>query len=247
MYLLLQLLLMVLSGHAVARPQVLVVTATAGYRHESIPTAESTLQLLAEEQHVEVEFVRTEDEVRDRLTSAGLRGVRAVFFVNTTGDLPPSAAEAVVGWVRAGGTFVGVHSASDTWHGVPEYIDMLGGEFIGHPPETSARVIVDDATHVATRTLPSPHELYEEFYYLGNVDLSKVRTLLSIRARPEPPEEPGYWPLAWVKTFGRGRVLYSALGHREDVWQSAWFRAHLSGMLRWAVTPEYGKRRAVRH
>ena len=225
--------------------QILVVTATAGYRHESIPVAEQTLQLIADEQNVEMSFLRTEDEVRSRLVHPGLDGIRAVMFVNTSGELPASAADAVVRWVRVGGTFVGVHSASDTWHAVPEYAEMLGGEFVGHPPETTAAVIVDDSTHLATRALSSPHVLYEEFYYLGKVDLSTMRTLLSIRARPEPPGDAGYWPLAWEKRFGRGRVLYTALGHRADVWSSEWFRAHMTGIVRWAVAQ--GKRRAVRH
>jgi len=248
MRLLLQVLLMVMTGSVMARPRALVVTATAGYRHESIPTAESILELIGNEQNVEVAFVRTEEEVALQLTRSRLRTVRAVLFVNTTGDLPLGAAEALVAWVRDGGVFVGIHSASDTWHSVPDYMEMIGGEFIGHPAETSATVIVDDATHVATRTLPAAYALYEEFYYLGSVDLTAIRALLSIRKRPEPPAEDGYWPLAWEKSFGRGRVLYTALGHREDVWLSDWFRAHLTGIVRWAVTPPaYGRRRAVRH
>lgn len=231
-----------------ARPHILIVTATAGYRHDSTPAAEQILASIAEEQQVEVSFARNEDEVRLRLTSAGLETVTAVFFVNTTGELPLSAAEAVLAWTREGGTFVGVHSASDTWHAVPAYIEMLGGEFTGHPPETTATVIVDAPTHAATRALPAAHELYEEFYYLGQVDLRRVRTILSLRARPEPPHDAGYFPLAWEKRFEKGRVLYTALGHREDVWQSEWFRAHMSGIVQWAVQPPTApKRRAVRH
>jgi type 1 glutamine amidotransferase len=125
---------------------------------------------------------------------------------------------------------------------------MLGGEFTGHPPETNATVIVDDATHAATRALPAAHELYEEFYYLAQVDLLRVRTILSLRVRPEVPHDSGYFPLAWEKRYENGRVLYTALGHRVDVWQSEWFRAHMSGVLQWAVQPSTPvKRRAVRH
>jgi uncharacterized protein len=213
---------------------VLIVTATAGYRHESIPASEEVLAAIAGEQDAEVSFARTEDEMRTRL--AELDGIDALFFVNTTGELP--MADAVVAWVREGGTFVGVHAASDTWHGVPEYLEMLGGEFIGHPPEMTATVVVDDPGHVATRGLPPAQELYEEFYDLGRVDLTTMRTLLSREGRP----------LAWEKRFGKGRVLYTALGHREDVWRSAWFRTHMNGIMQWAVhPPEQPKRRAVRH
>ena len=249
MWFMLRLLLLFFGGHLLARPQVLVVTATAGYRHESIATAEYVLQSIADEQNFEITFVRTEAEMRAILTRAGLADVKAVFFANTTGELPTESADAIVTWVREGGTFVGIHSASDTWHDVPAYVEMLGGEFVGHPPQTSAVVVVDDAAHPATGRLPSSHVLYEEFYYIGKFDSSGVRPLLSIRARPEPPGEPGYWPLAWEKPFGRGRVLYSALGHRDDVWLSGWFRTHLAGIAKWAVAvvPQQAKRRAVRH
>lgn len=237
MYLLFQLLLMLLSSQMVERPMILVITATAGYRHESIPTAEESMESLAQEQGIDVSFLRTEEEVQSQLTAERLKTVDAVFFVNTTGELPAAAADVLIKWVRGGGTFVGIHSASDTWHSMPEYVDMLGGEFIGHPPETNATVIVDDPTHMATHTLPPAHELYEEYYYLGRVDPSQLRMLLSLRRRPQPPGGAGYFPLAWQKSFGAGRVLYTALGHRQDVWLSDWFRAHIAGVMKWATRP----------
>ena len=61
------------------------------------------------------------------------------------------------------------------------------------------------------------------------------------------PGDTGYFPLAWEKPFGDGRVLYTALGHREDVWRSAWFRAHIAGAMQWAMSPARPRRRAVRH
>lgn len=216
---------------------VLIVTATAGYRHESIPAAEEILAEIAAEQQTSVAFARSEDEMRAALDD--LEGVDAIFFVNTTGELP--SPEKVVAYVRDGGTFAGIHAASDTWHGVPEYLDMLGGEFIGHPPEFTATVFVDDPGHLATCTLPPTQSLFEEFYSLGRVDLSSMRTLLSLR-------DGTYAPLAWEKRFGKGRVLYTALGHRESVWRSLWFRAHLTGVMQWAVhPPSQPKRRSVRH
>jgi uncharacterized protein len=231
--LLLHLLLMLISGQILARPHIVVVTATAGFRHDSIETAELVLATIAAEQNADVYFVRTEDE----LVLLDLQTVDAVFYVNTTGELPMSAANALLAWVRNGGTFVGVHSASDTWHSVPEYLDMIGAEFVSHPPEANGEIVVDDATHPATQHLDSPHVLFEEFYAFGRIDPPSLRVLLSLEAQP----------LAWEKSFSTGRVLYTALGHRIDVWQSDWFRAHMSGIVQWALTPAYVKRRSVRH
>jgi type 1 glutamine amidotransferase len=235
-----------LSSVSPARPRLLIVTATAGFRHSSIELAEETLASMAASRNVEVVFARTEDEVAVRLTPAELQSVTAVFFVNSTGDLPPSAARALVAWVRDGGTFVGIHSASDTWHGDPEYLDMLGGEFDHHPAEANGEIVVEEGTHPATASLTSPYVVFEEFYAFRRFDPATVRLLLSLRRTPGTPPE----PLAWERWWGRGHVLYTALGHREDVWTSEWFGRHLNGILTWALevrTVPDGKRRAARH
>jgi uncharacterized protein len=228
------------------RPVLLVVTATAGFRHSSIELAEETLASMAAPRNVEVVFAPTEDEVAARLTPAELQSVTAVFFVNSTGDLPPSAARALVAWVREGGMFIGIHSASDTWHSDPEYLEMLGGEFDHHPAEANGEVVVEDPAHPATASLTSPYVLLEEFYAFRRYDPATVRLLLSLRRTPGAPPE----PLAWERWWGRGHVLYTALGHREDVWTSEWFRRHLEGILTWAlqIRPPIGpKPRAARH
>ncbi|HEX7829301.1 MAG TPA: ThuA domain-containing protein [Thermoanaerobaculia bacterium] len=233
MRLLLHLLFMLISGQILARPHIVVVTATTGFRHDSIETAELVLAAIVAEQNADISFIRTEDE----LAVLDLQTADAVFFVNTTGELPLSAANTLLAWIRNGGTFAGVHSASDTWHSLPDYLDMIGAEFVSHPPEANGEIVVVDATHPATKNLDSPHVLFEEFYEFGRINPPSLRVLLSLESKP----------LAWEKSFGLGRVVYTALGHRIDVWQSAYFRAHLSGIVQWALTPAYVKRRSVRH
>jgi type 1 glutamine amidotransferase len=218
-----------------ARPRILVVTATVGFRHDSIEIAEQVLGAVASEQNVEVEFARTEDELRRRI---GFHGLSAVFFVNTTGELPAEARESLLAWVLRGGTFVGIHSATDTWHSSAEYLEMIGAEFAGHPPDAEATIVVEDAAHAATQRLPSPHVMVEEIYEFVKFDRAKVRLLLSTAGAP----------LAWEKTYGSGEVLYTALGHRVDVWESPWFRAHVSGIMEWALAQRTApsRRRGVR-
>ena len=46
---------------------------------------------------------------------------------------------------------------------------------------------------------------------------------------------PGYYPLAWTRDHGQGRVFYTALGHREDVLESEWYRKHLRGGVLWSL------------
>jgi len=217
---------------------ILVVTATAGFRHDSIPTAEEVIARLAPSLGAAVTFARTEEEAASALTAESLRDVKVVMFVNTTGELAAPARDDLLRWIDAGGSFVGVHSASDTWHEWPGYADMLGGEFESHPDQYVATIDVVDAAHPATALLQSPYAMLEEIYVLENFDPARVRPLLATDGRT----------LAWCKPYGAGRVFYTALGHRIDVWESEWFQHHIAGAMSWALRrDEIPRRRAVRH
>ena len=56
-----------------------------------------------------------------------------MFF--TTGELPMSNAQrmAFTDFIQAGGGFLGVHSATDTFYAWPEYQKIIGGYFDQHP------------------------------------------------------------------------------------------------------------------
>jgi len=46
------------------------------------------------------------------------------------------------------------------------------------------------------------------------------------------------YALAWWRVCGRGRVFYTALGHRLEVWSDPRFRRHLLGGIRWAMSQD---------
>ena len=76
------------AGPAMAQAHLLVVTHTTSLRHDSISAAEAALRQVGLDSGLfDVAFCRTAAEVRERLTPAGLTGIDAVFFANTTGDL----------------------------------------------------------------------------------------------------------------------------------------------------------------
>ena len=211
-------------------PRVIVVTATSGYRHESIEAAEAIIAGLPD---IAPRFIRTEEEL-PAVMAQELASARIVMFVNTTGELAWPERARLLDWIRAGGSFIGVHSASDTWHEWPEYIEMLGGEFESHPEETSRSVISIDRKHPATSGIESPYLVFEEFYQFKNFSADRVRLLMTL---------PDGAPMAWSREYGSGRVFYTALGHRADVWTSAWFRQHLAGAIFWALGNDLGPRR----
>jgi len=220
--------------------RLLVVTYTTGFRHSSIPIAETTLRDVGTRNGLyQTEFCRTEADVTSRLTPAGLRDFDAVFFANTTGNLGIPDMAAFLGWIAAGHGFLGAHSASDTYHDSPEYLEMLGGEFATHGQIAEADIRVDDPSDPSVAHLAPRFRITDELYRFTRNHRSDLHVLLSMDRNPnDGVGEAGTSSdllMAWRRSYGGGRVFYTALGHREEVWQDARFQQHLLGALRWAL------------
>jgi uncharacterized protein len=228
------------AGSGAPASHLLVVTHTAGFRHSSIADAEATVAELGRQTGAfDVAYARTDADVKRLLTRDGLRAFDAVAFVNTTGNLGIPDMAAFLAWIREGHGFVGVHSASDTYHDDPRFLEMLGNEFDTHGDQASVDLVVDDAAHPATAGLGARWRITDEIYRFRLSNRGQVGMLLSLDRFPADglarAGEPGDLPIAWQKPYGAGRVLYTALGHREDVWQDARFRQHLRGALLWTL------------
>lgn len=146
--------------------RVLLVTATADYYHESIPTAQRVLQQLAADSGAAPLTLLAAAADLPRLTPELLAQHDVVVFANTTGELPFDEGQkrALLDFVRTGGGFVGAHSASATFALWPDYAEILGGAFKEHPWVQEGRILVEDTGDPSTRHLPSGFALTEEFY-----------------------------------------------------------------------------------
>src|SRR5260370_1050325 len=205
-----------------APKKLLVVTVTKGFRHSSIPTAEKVLGELAQKSGAfTVDYVRTDADMTQKMTLEALKDYDGVIFANTTGDLPLPDKQGFLDWIKSGHAFIGIHSATDTFRGhtpLDPYVEMLGGEFKHHDSQAEADCLVQDKTHPACAHLPSTwHINKEEIYLLNGFDRSKVHGLLYLDKNPKD-HAPGDFPIAWCKLYGQGRVFYTSLGHREDIW-----------------------------
>jgi hypothetical protein len=220
--------------------RVLVVTHTEGFRHSSIPIAEATLTAIGQRSGLfSTTFCRTAADVSRLLTRSALAGVDGIVFANTTGSLPIPDLAAVLEWIQDGHGFAGMHSASDTYHDAPPYLEMLGNEFLTHGDQTTVDAIVETPSHPASSALGQRFRVFDEIYKFTKSNRGSVTMLLSLDRHPADglPQagQPGDLPLAWAKSFGRGRVFYTALGHREDVWQNPLYQGHILGGLRWVL------------
>ena len=159
------------------------------------------------------------------LSPENLKKYDAVVFNNTTGDLPLPDKAGFLQWIADGHGFVGVHAATDTFRGhtpLDPFVEMIGGEFKSHPPGTyDVECQIMDLEFPATKHLGQTWKLNDEIYLLNGFNRSKVHLLMSLDKHPKD-KTPGFFPLAWSKQYGKGRVFYTALGHREDVWSGEW-------------------------
>jgi type 1 glutamine amidotransferase len=261
------------AGAVAAEPKrVVVCTVTTGFRHSSIPVAEKTLQKLADESKAFVivdmaqqpaaqpktpEFDAQMKESMAKLSPQYLteHKIDGVIFANTTGDLPLPDAPGFIKWIEAGHGFMAMHSGSDTLHGFRAYNDMLQGEFNTHGAQVPADLTVADTQHPATKGVPAPWDLkQEEMYQIKNQDGSKVHTLLYLKHHPNNPQQLGFFPVSWCRKSGEGRVFYTSLGHREDLWSddpamkgrvnpvetAKQFQQHILGGIKWALGIEDG-------
>jgi len=225
------------KGAASAAPpsRLLVVTNTQGYRHDSIPNMVALVEKGGSESGDWVVERADSDEDLGRLTTASaLSGFDGVAFLNSSGDVPLADREAFLAWVDAGGAVVGAHGGANTLQGWPEFVAVLGGEFDYHKDQARVRVHVDDRDHASTEVFGPEFEVFDEIYLFKSFDRNRVHMLLSLERHPNTGE-PGFFPLAWTREQGKGRVFYTAIGHRADVVDSAWYARHLLGGIRWAL------------
>ncbi|MDG1984548.1 MAG: ThuA domain-containing protein [Planctomycetota bacterium] len=224
-------------------PRVLFLTHSAGFVHsvvrrpapDQLAHAERVLKEAAEGRVV----VDCTQDCGD-ITPENLARYDAVLFY-TTGSLPISdeGKEGLIEWVREGGAFCGVHCATDTFYEFADYMGLVGGAFDGHPWHEEVTMTVEDRTHPSTSHLGERWVLTDEIYQFKWWRRHPSHVLLSLDADANDVARGKRvdrdYANAWCKDFGRGKMFYTALGHREDVWTNPAFQEHLIGGIEWAV------------
>jgi len=257
---------------APVRKRVLVFTKSSGFEHEAIkPVLKDgrpgygfpVLDELGRK--LDIDFVFSKDGWR--FTPQYLAQFDAFFFY-TTGDLtvaksdprgdglPPMTPEGKAAFLAAiagGKGFIGVHSATDTFHSgghnehgperwindgaaADDFVQMIGGEFIRHGKQQVAKLTVADPKFPGLSAVPAGLALMEEWYSLKNFapDMHVLLVQETAGMEGEEYQRPAY-PSTWVRLHGKGRVFYSSLGHREDIWTNPVFQEILAGGLNWAL------------
>ena len=214
-------------------------TYSAGYRHEVLPLSKTILTQLGRESGV---FEVTAAEDPSEFSDENLKRYAAVMFY-TTGELPMSGAQktALLNFVRSGRGFLGVHSATDTFYTWPDYLDLIGGYFNGHPWHQAVTIEVVDPGDPLVAFLGNSLQFEDEIYQISDFDYRGSRVLLSLDQSSIDLGKPGVhqrfygWPLAWTRSYGQGRVFYMALGHEASVWRDTRYQRILTNAIHWST------------
>jgi len=221
-----------------AKPRkMLIFNLCKGFRHGSIPFADKAFQVMGEKTGAFTTVSSSDPEV---FRPESLRQFDAVCFNNTTGALFNDEAlkKSLMDWVRAGHGVVGVHAATDVggWKW-PEFHQMMGGVFSGHPWHEDVGIKVDDPDHPIAKVLGGKGFIVKDEIYQFNKGIysrDDLRLLLSLDmscTNPKGKRKDNDYGVSWVRSWGAGRVFYCSLGHRNEIfWNPAIMKFYLAGI-----------------
>jgi type 1 glutamine amidotransferase len=231
-----------------------------GYQHESITHALSTIERLGWQSGLYDTIIRTDSQSitkspilfkqgsgiasGEQFLARNLQYFDAIFFFGVREiDLTPEQRADLLSFVRDDGKgFVATHAGATAFFSWAEFGEMLGGRFDEHPWGISeATVIVEDRDSPITRHLPASFAVTDEHYQIKDYSRKNVHVLarldpakLDLKA-PLVHRTDGDFAVAWTKTYGKGRVFYSTLGHPRELWDEAWLQTMYFEAIKWTL------------
>jgi type 1 glutamine amidotransferase len=222
-------------------------------QHDSVSHALAVMERLGYESGLYDMFIRTDSNIiskhplmTDGKPASGgpsLAMADAIFFLGHRDVLLDSQQKAdLLSFVKEDGRgFVAAHTATTAFESWPEFGDMLGARYDGHPWNTVyGSVINEDPSFPATKHLPPVFAFTDEFYQAKDYSRDKIRVLLRVDVSKLPPNPElhrtdGDFPIAWAKSYGKGRVFYSALGHASSTWDNPDVYRMYFEALKWSL------------
>ena len=230
------------------KKHLLVIGEEKGYRHEAVSHAMATIERLGRQTGLWDTTLRTDSEALTKkkleYNAKNLNDFDAVLFY-TGGDLPMDAQQKAdfLSFIHDDGKgFIGVHSAAITFVDWPDYGDMIGGYYDEHPWLTfDAPIIVEDPSFPGMQQFPQFFVLRDEIYQMTNYSRDKVRVLMRLDVskldmkNKNVHRTDGDFAVTWAKTYGKGRVYYTSLGHVEATWDKPEFQQMIVEAIKWAM------------
>ncbi len=225
--------LMIFSLSVSAKQKVLIFCKTAGFHHASIAVGIPAIIKLGQEHNFDVDT--TTDATK--FIYDNLKQYAAVIFLSTTGDVLNDAQQAEFEkYIRSGGGFVGVHSATDTEYDWAWYGNLVGAYFRNHPSvQQVATLHIVDPNFPATKGLPKEWSRKDEWYNFKWI-APNLHVLITIDEKTYTGGNNGdNHPMSWYHEYDGGRAFYTALGHTDESYSDPLYLGHLLGGIEYAM------------
>jgi type 1 glutamine amidotransferase len=230
---------------AAPEPKILVYTKNQVgpglYVHNNIPASIAAIKKLGAENHFLVDV--SDDPAA--FTDENLKRYKALVFDNTNNEIFDNEDQkaALQRYIRAGGGFVGIHSATGSMRDWPWFWSLIGGKFCRHARLQKFTIHVTDPKDPSTTRLPATFEWTDEFYYVDYMPLDLHVLLAGDLTKLDDPGKDKYpgkifgdqFPLAWRHEFDGGREWYTALGHQPEHYSDPRFMRLILGGIQWAM------------
>lgn len=228
------------------KPRLLLFEKINGFRDDpSVNAAHAALIAMAERKGWAIAVT----DKGGAIDPAVLRQFDAVIWNNISGDvLTLSQRSALKRYMEKGGGFIAMHgSAGDPAYFWDWYADtLIGARFTAHPmsPQFQDARIVANPAHPLAKTLPGEWVMNDEWYsFRTNPRTVGAKVILTLDEASYQPVGPmgmdlrmGDHPLAWTNCIGKGRMFYSAIGHRPETYSQPQHVALLEAAIDWAAT-----------
>jgi uncharacterized protein len=209
--------------------------STDSYQHESISHALSVIDDLGLRAGLYETQIRTDTQLVTKAAIAAATGTltfyrnlddvdAVVLFVSGEPALTPPQKEDLLSFVREGKGLVAIHSSIAAFRSWPEYAGMIGGQAVetpGAPEEWS--IAVTEPGVAAMSLFPASFRVRDRIL---PVKLAEDARVLA---------RSGKTPVAWTKTYGKGRVFVSQLGHTDTVFDRKDVQHMLLEAIRWVM------------
>jgi len=229
---------------AAEKSRVLMLTQSAGFVHDSVKRKEqdlapSEIAMVQLGQTSELFTVDCTQDATSDFTKDNLQKYDIVMFYTSGKKLPIADGDLdffLNTWLKQKGHgFMGFHAATDTYGEYEPYWDMIGGTFNGHPwtAGNTVTIAVHDSDHPLMQPFGAEFQIKDEIYQYKNWQPKKVRVLMSLNMAKCEPSHPYHVPVAWVKSYGEGKVYVNNLGHNESSWQDERYLKSITNAVKW--------------
>jgi len=164
----------------------------------------------------------------DELKAENIKKYNVVLFYGSNNNFRNAEQEqGLCDFVRNGGGWAGIHSATDSFKKSDAYWELVGGRFAGHGGG-EFKVVIVDRKHPITKGL-ADFEIRDESYRHRYHKKAKIHSLVRIDRGKEQQS------MGWVRDYGKGRVFYTGLGHGRPAWVNPAFQRLVVRGLYWAA------------